>query len=45
MQNSNSANPIWDFWYDDENEKFYLLYEELEKNKSTLKLAEREVLE
>lgn len=43
--NSYNLDKAWDFWYDDEKEKFYILYEKLMNNDVELILAERDILE
>lgn len=43
--NNNSTDKTWDFWYNDEDDKMYVLYETIEKNISVLRLVEKEILE
>ena len=45
MKNSNKITNVWDFWYNNKNYKFYLIYEILEKDISVLKLLESDYLE
>lgn len=43
MKNSNKKT--WDFWYDDEDNKHYSVYETLDNGILVLKLSESEILE